>query len=75
MFHTGTNPPPEIVIPESTLGKIGTTEPTMETSTVTSPDPTMGSPGVTGTGNGSGAASIAALHHLMLLTVIMVLLL
>ena len=103
----GTNPPPEIVIPESTLGGIGTTDPTMETSTMGSPDPTMGSPdptmgspdptmgspdptmgspdptmgspdpttGVTGPGNTSGAASIAALCHLILLTVVMVILL
>ena len=78
----GTNPPPEIVLPESTLGGIGTTNPTVETPTtgspdltMGSPDPTMGSPGVTGPGNGSGAASIAAMCHLILLTVTMVVLL
>lgn len=69
MLCIGRTPPPEIVIPESTLGPIGVvTDPPGATT-----DPVSG---VKGSDNDdSGVAPLKALCHLILFTTIMVTLL
>lgn len=69
-LNTGRDPPPEIVIPESTFGSVGTTDPMTDTPTIGTPGPNGGS-----ISDGSGATSATPLYHLILLMAIVIFLL